>query len=59
MRADKVPTVSSWHTGRFLVRVQVDEDTENTAVVVAGSDWVSWTDELHLWVHLAFNIDHD
>ncbi|KAJ7790422.1 hypothetical protein B0H14DRAFT_2626019 [Mycena olivaceomarginata] len=47
MRADKVPTVSSWRTGRFLVRVQVDEDTENTAVGVAGSDWVSWTDELH------------
>jgi hypothetical protein len=48
IQADAVPIVSPWRAGRFLFRVQVDDETESTAVAGAVSGGVAWKDEIHL-----------
>ncbi|KAF8210921.1 hypothetical protein K438DRAFT_100297 [Mycena galopus ATCC 62051] len=47
MRANSVPIVSWWRPGHFFVRVVVNDDTQNTAIAVADSGWVSWGEEFH------------
>ncbi|KAJ7862992.1 hypothetical protein B0H13DRAFT_1899786 [Mycena leptocephala] len=47
IEADKVPIVLL-RTGRFFVTVNVNGDTQNTAIAIAESGRASWDDEFHL-----------
>ncbi|KAF7345626.1 WD40 repeat-like protein [Mycena venus] len=51
IQADGVPIVP-FRTGRFFIKIQVNDDTATTAIAVAASGWVSWKDELHFDIPL-------